>query len=234
MKDKRAFDNFDQFAESYREIHDVSIKYTGTNSEYFSEYKILELLKFEKSDAPLKVLDFGCGDGNSSKYIRKHFPNTRIVGVDISKKSIDQSKLKKIDNSSFHTFDGKSTTFKDEDFDFIFVSMVFHHINKVFYKEVLQELSRLLKKGGRLYVFEHNPNNPVTRKVVRECPMDKNAVLINPTELHKIISSLGFQRSKLKYTLFLPRHRFVKPFLGLEKWLYWLPLGAQYYILAIK
>ena len=57
MKDKRAFDNFDQFAESYREIHDVSIKYTGTNSEYFSEYKILELLKFEKSDTPLKVLE---------------------------------------------------------------------------------------------------------------------------------------------------------------------------------
>ena len=41
----------------------------------------------------------------------------------------------------------------------------------------MKEINRVLKLGGRLYFFEHNPWNPFTRFLVRTCPFDKNAQL---------------------------------------------------------
>jgi len=34
--------------------------------------------------------------------------------------------------------------------------------------------------------------------------------------------------------LFFPRHKIFKIFLGLEKLLSWCPIGAQYYVRAVK
>ncbi len=35
----------------------------------------------------------------------------------------------------------------------------------------------VLKKKGRVYIFEHNPYNPVTRYLVATCEFDRDAVL---------------------------------------------------------
>ena len=62
---------FDKFAEDYREIHTENVlKVSGADSDYFTEYKIAEISKFINNG---KVwLDFGCGDGNSARFILKY------------------------------------------------------------------------------------------------------------------------------------------------------------------
>jgi ubiquinone/menaquinone biosynthesis C-methylase UbiE len=234
MSNKRDFDNFDKFAENYRQTHDKVVEMSGADSDYFSEYKIIELLKFEDKNKALKILDFGCGDGNSSVFIRKHFPNAIISGVDVSESSILIAENKKITNAKFLSFDGSKLPYQTEEFDFIFTSMVFHHIEHKLHQAVLCEIVRVLKKGGRFYNFEHNPNNPLTRKVVRECEFDEDAVLLKPSYNKKITINSQLKIDKINYTLFLPRHKFFKPFLAIEKLLSWCPIGAQYYIRAIK
>ena len=231
---ERQFDNFDEHAESYRNVHDKSIKISGADSHYFSEQKILELVDFEETNHTLKILDFGCGEGNSSIFIRKYFPKATIYGIDISEKSIEEANKKNISNSTFSSFDGKIITFKDEEFDIVFTSMVFHHIEFKFHKEILKEINRILKKGGRFYNFEHNPKNPLTRKVVRACKFDKNAVLLKPIYNYNIIKECGFRKLELKYILFIPRYKYFKILLRLENLLTWCPIGAQYFIRAIK
>lgn len=231
---EREFDNFDQFAKDYRATHDKSVELSGADSDYFSEYKIVELTSEENSHEKLTILDFGCGDGNSSVYLRKHFSNSQIFGVDVSEKSIEQANLKQLPNVSFSSFNGSMLPYEDESFDVVFTSMVFHHINHGLHQQILLEINRVLKKGGRFYNFEHNPNNPLTRKVVKECPFDEDAVLLTPSYHKKIIDESPLSFKKINYTLFLPRHKFFKPFLGLEKLLTWCPIGAQYYIKAIK
>ena len=72
MSKDREFDNFDEYAKDYRQTHDKSVELSGAGSDYFSEYKIIELLKYENPKKTLRILDFGCGDGNSSFYFRKH------------------------------------------------------------------------------------------------------------------------------------------------------------------
>ena len=234
MGNERQFDNFDEFAKDYRQTHDDSVKMSGADSDYFSEYKIIELLKHEDFAKELNILDFGCGDGNSSVYIRKHFPNAVTKGIDVSQKSIDEANTKQLPNAHFVAFDGVKIPFEDEQFDVVFTSMVFHHIEHKLHGGVLDEIYRVLKKGGRFYNFEHNPNNPLTRKVVRECPFDEDAVLLKPSYHKDIINSSKLNLEKIKYTLFFPRYKLFKPFIALENLLSWCPIGAQYYIKAIK
>lgn len=230
----REFDNFDEFAKDYRHTHDKSVELSGTDSEYFSEYKIKELLKHENSTKTLKILDFGCGDGNSSKYIRKYFPNAFIVGIDVSELSIEEATKKRISNTKFKTFDGLKIPFEDEKFDIVFTSMVFHHIDHKLHPQVLTEIYRVLKKGGRFYNFEHNPKNPLTLKVVRECPFDYDAVLLPHKYNKQITEQSGLKVEQVIFTLFVPRHKLFKLFLPLEKILTWCVFGAQYYIKAKK
>ncbi|OFY96902.1 MAG: hypothetical protein A3K10_14150 [Bacteroidetes bacterium RIFCSPLOWO2_12_FULL_31_6] len=234
MEKERQFDNFDEFAKGYRKTHNKAIEVSGADSDYFSEHKIIELLKLENSNQHLKILDFGCGDGNSVVFLRKHFPNASIVGVDVSEESIIVAKNKEITNSTFTTFNGTILPFQKEEFDIVFTAMVFHHIAPQLHKGILTEIVRVLKKGGRFYNFEHNPCNPFTRKVVRGCEFDKDAVLLKPSYHRNLVKNSGLERLKLYYTLFFPRHKIFKIFLGLEKLLSWCPIGAQYYIRAVK
>ena len=176
MSKQRDFDNFDKFAKGYRETHNKAIALSGANSDFFSEYKILELLNFEDNSKPLKILDFGCGDGNSSTYLRKYFPNATIVGIDVSEESIKQAQKKELPNTTFSAFNGLKIPFNNEAFNIIFTSMVFHHIEHHLHADILLEIKRVLKQGGIFYNFEHNPNNPLTRKVVNECVFDKDGI----------------------------------------------------------
>ena len=111
---------------------------------------------------------------------------------------------------------------------------VFEHIELENLPSIIDEIYRVLKKGGRFYNFEHNPINPITRKLVNECELDKYAVLLQPSYTKKVTNKNGLKTTNLNYTLFFPRHKFFKIFLGLEKMLSWCPIGAQYYIRAIK
>lgn len=234
MGEQRKFDNFDEFADEYRDIHNNAIKLSGTDSDYFSEYKIVELKKHENAEVKLSLLDFGCGDGNSCVYFSKHFSNIEINGIDVSEDSIKIAQERQIANASFKAFDGGNIPYEDNAFDIVFTSMVFHHIAHNLHDNILSEIRRVLKPKGRFYIFEHNPNNPLTRKVVRECVFDKDAVLLKPNYCQSIITNAGFSKNEINYTIFIPRHKALNWMLGAENFLKWLPLGAQYYVKSIK
>jgi ubiquinone/menaquinone biosynthesis C-methylase UbiE len=89
MKDNNSV-NFNDYADDYRNIHDQNIKLTGADSDYFSKYKIQEIKKneFINNFSAYKILDIGCGDGNSEIFLNEFFPSAKITGIDISEKSI--------------------------------------------------------------------------------------------------------------------------------------------------
>ena len=47
---KRTFDDFDAFAPSYRDTHNVNIKILGADSTHFAEMKVKFLSKKESND----------------------------------------------------------------------------------------------------------------------------------------------------------------------------------------
>ncbi|MFM1876388.1 MAG: hypothetical protein RL266_2125 [Bacteroidota bacterium] len=232
--EKRKHDNFDQFAKDYNEVHAKTLDMSGADRDYFSEYKIAEVAKHESSSARYNMLDFGCGDGNSVRYMREYFPKAVLFGTDVSELSIEQASAKQISNSTFKQYDGETLPFEDGFFDVVFTSMVFHHISFDHHKNILKEIHRVLKPNGRFYIFEHNPLNPVTRKIVRECEFDHDAVLLPHRYTRELLTEGGFVDQQTRFTLFLPRHWVFRWALFSERLIAWLPLGAQYYVRSLK
>ena len=230
----RQENDFDSFAEDYRNILQGSIKNLSEyDVEHFAEYKI-KALKEKLNFSPKNILDFGCGDGISCELFREHFPDATITGVDISSESIKIAKDREIKNSSFEIYNGDELAFKDNSFDLIFAACVFHHIQDSDRKKCASEIFRVLKEEGKVFVFEHNPINPLTRKVVKDCAFDKDAKLIFPKDLSRIFQESGFKKISTNYTLFVPRYKFFNKLFALEKYLNKLPIGAQYYLEGSK
>jgi hypothetical protein len=83
----------------------------------------------------------------------------------------------------------------------------------------------LLVRGGRLVVFENNPLNPLTRKAMRDCIFDENAVWLYPREVKRRLADAGLTRRKLDYIVFFPR--FLSALRPLEPRLARVAFGAQ-------
>ena len=128
--------------------------------------------------------------------------------------------------------DGARTPFADGQFDVATISAVLHHVPMAERPAVYAELGRVLKPGGRLYVFEHNPRNPLVRHVIARTPIDENAILLDAREVQDGLLGSGRYELETDYLMFMPPGiawlRFV------DRALAWLPLGAQYVVAARK
>jgi ubiquinone/menaquinone biosynthesis C-methylase UbiE len=223
-------DVFDVIASDYRQIHNQSIGFSGADSDHFSEQKVEIVRRLEPGNPA--ILDLGCGDGNSAVYFTKHFPGSEYAGIDSSSKSVQIAADRGLSNARFACYDGREIPYDTDSFDVVFTACVLHHIDRTDHEPILREAMRVLKPGGHLYIFEHNPLNPLTRKVVRDCPFDEGVVLLPAGYTRDLLESIGFNRTSVNYTVFFPRQRLVRHFLGLERYLGWLPLGGQYYARA--
>jgi ubiquinone/menaquinone biosynthesis C-methylase UbiE len=227
---------FDKFADEYRALHATNIAISGEGPDYFAEYKIKDLAAeyFAHSgggDAPA-VLDFGAGIGTSVPFVRKHLPRARLTCLDVSTKSLEVGQGRFPGQAQFMPFDGSRIPFSDASFDIALAACVFHHIDHAKHVALLTELHRVLVPNGIAIVYEHNPYNPLTLHIVDTCPFDANARLIAATDMRKRINAAGFRRARIRYRIFFPRVlRALRP---LERWMTGIPLGAQYYALAVK
>jgi ubiquinone/menaquinone biosynthesis C-methylase UbiE len=230
---ERTFDDFDEFASDYRNIHTQNIKLSGTDSFYFARMKVELLQRYEKND-PVKVLDVGCGDGATASFMQAHFSNWQVWGIDVSEESIRMAKNKDLTNAVFAVYDGSNMNFKDENFDIVFIAGVLHHVEFKMHDAILEQIYRVLKNKGRLYLFEHNPLNPLTRHLVNTCVFDKNAKLLSNRYSKKTVNKAGLEIKENNFIIFFPRKGILSKLIFLEKYLQWLPLGGQYFIRAVK
>ncbi len=230
---KRTFDDFDAYANEYRDIHTGNIKLSGADSYYFAKMKIALLQNYE-ADVPLQVLDIGCGDGISEMYMRQLFSQWKVLGIDVSEKSIAEATRKNIAGCSFEVYDGTAIPLQDESVDMIFIAGVLHHVAYELHQSLLKEMYRVLKKGGRLFLFEHNPLNPVTRHLVNTCIFDEHAKLLFNSYTKKMIRQCRLKITSNRFIIFFPRKGILSKLVFAEKYLSWLPLGGQYFIRAVK
>ena len=91
---------------------------------------------------------------------------------------------------------------------------------------------RILKPGGIAAVFEHNPLNPLTRLAVSRCEFDRDAALLNHGSIKKLFRCAGFETLDDAYIVFFPFKS--KIFRIAEKFIKWLPFGAQHYAVGRK
>jgi SAM-dependent methyltransferase len=219
---------FDQFAADYRELLDRSVALSGENSAYFAEYKARYLSRILGPDFAGRVLDFGCGVGLLSGFLRKYLPAARLDGYDLSSESIAR-----IDPALARqgTFTSDLANLPGA-YELIVVANVMHHVPPGRRRDTFLEFNRLLAPGGRLALFEHNSLNPLTRWAVNQCAFDDDAILLPAREALGYFRSADLEVERRDYIVFVPRwFAWLRP---VEPCLRWLPLGAQYVIVGDK
>lgn len=228
---------FDKFAEEYHALHSANIRVSGESPEYFAEYKIKDVAEAVGRDRrpdeePLTILDFGSGIGGSIAHFRSFFPAARLICLDVSQKCLDLARRRFPERADFVQFDGATIPFDDQSVDLAFAACVFHHIDEAEHARLLSELNRVLKPQGRLFVFEHNPLNPLTVHAVNTCPFDENAKLIRGGAMKTRLRLARFADVALRYRLFFPGA--LAGLRPLERFLAAVPFGAQYYVVGSK
>ena len=227
---------FDGFAAEYAAMHETSLGNYGDDTDYFADYKIADIAR-ELDDRQVRAktsraLDFGAGCGNSIEPFRRRLSDVALTCLDVSEESLAIGRANHPDCARFVLYDGVHVPLPRGSFDLAFSACVFHHIAHEEHHAQLSELHRVLRDDGLLFIFEHNPLNPLTLHVVNRCPFDANARLIRAAVMKKRVETAGFANAKIRYRLFVPP--FLKSISGIERAMAWLPLGAQYYVVAEK
>lgn len=219
---------FDRYAADYDRVLAQSLPDGLCESGYFAEYKVALLATRMKGAPPARILDFGCGAGRSLPYLAQYFPDAELWGYDVSPESLRVA-AQRVPQA--HLF----SDWKDicaVQFDAIIAANVFHHIPLADRPVALSQCREVLSDGGQMFLFEHNPYNPLTRWVFERCPFDEDARMLNLSAALGLARQVGFSAEQHGYTLFFPRP--LAWLRGLENYLKALPLGAQYYVQMAK
>ena len=78
---------FDQ-PEHYDQMLEKGIGITGNDKYYFIKGRIKLVCSTLKAK-PKRILDFGCGIGDSSEYFAQLFPEAEIFGSDVAEAALD-------------------------------------------------------------------------------------------------------------------------------------------------
>ena len=92
------------------------------------------------------ILDVGVGNGASSKYLKKHFPNSQVLGIDISTTAIKSAEELSELGLSFEVKNIEKTNLPVEEFDLITAFQTHFHWSDL--TQAFLELKRILKPDG--------------------------------------------------------------------------------------
>jgi SAM-dependent methyltransferase len=211
-------EKFDAYADRYRSMMETSIKESGESVEYFAEYKLNCLLRLGAPTAE-PILDFGAGTGSVTEQLIRRFES--VTAYEPSTVSLDHARRR----CEGVTCASSESELPDAHFSTAVCSGVLHHVPPAERRPLLARLRAKLRPGGRLFVFEHNPLNPLTRRAVTMCPFDDDAVLLWPWQLRPMFEGAGFRIERIDYIVFFPHALAVlRP---LEPYLRRVVLGAQ-------
>ena len=92
-----------------------------------------------------KILDLCTGTGDLAGLLKKKYPDAQVIGVDFSHEMLKIAKEKYSDIEFLET-DCTKLPFENEQFDLCIISFGLRNVENI--EKVLQEIHRVLKKGG--------------------------------------------------------------------------------------
>lgn len=120
---------------------------------YQSLWTLKKYMPLKKEDT---VLEFGCGTGRLIFQLNKYFK--KIIGIDISDKMIEVAKILEKEKGCQNVEFLKSTNkieVENNSINKVYVFWVFSLMSDQAICQTLEEIERILKPDGRLYIFDH-------------------------------------------------------------------------------
>ena len=134
-------------------------------ADYYDRFTFTEKSKFRRNQIELmdirkgeNVLEVGCGTGALSILSKIAVGESgEVEGIDIAPKMISnaQQKARKANlNINFKIASVNELPYPDNYFDLVISSLMFHHLPVAVKKEGLEEIYRVLKEEGRLFLCD--------------------------------------------------------------------------------
>lgn len=223
--------DFNQYADSYSDRVDDAIAFSGLHHDFFLKAKadqLLEVLGRAGDPGRMTILDVGSGVGLMEAHLAGSVK--RVVGVDLAADAVCSAKS--IGGAAFLVYDGSRLPFADGAFDAVFAVCVLHHVDPPQWGSFTAEMARVTRPGGMVVVFEHNPWNPATRVVVSRCEFDRGVTLLSAPLVARLLRAATGEAPARRFLFFFPWQG--RSWRALERFLGWLPMGAQYVAHARK
>jgi SAM-dependent methyltransferase len=115
---------------------------TGSSAQVLADQLIAGLLGATRPGA--RVMDLGCGRGDSVDAFRRVDPAVRWVGVDLEDSPEVRERTRS--DADFVAFDGVHLPFPDASCDVVFCKQVLEHVERP--HELVREVARVLAPGG--------------------------------------------------------------------------------------
>jgi SAM-dependent methyltransferase len=224
---------FDRYQSTYSDAVNRSISFAGAHVDFFTQLKADDIAALVRRRLGRKdevsALDFGCGSGLTDALVAPRVG--RLTGVDVSAALIESARTANPGVDYIH-YDRERLPFEDGTFDLAFAICVFHHIDPPDRAAVTAELARVLRPGGLVAIYEHNPLNPLTRLAVSRCEFDDGVELLPRSETKGMLRAAGLAPVEWRYVAFFPWRG--RAFRAVERVLARLPFGAQYVVAAVR
>ncbi|MDJ0706315.1 MAG: class I SAM-dependent methyltransferase [Leptolyngbyaceae cyanobacterium MO_188.B28] len=135
--------------------YDAIIQYLLPPNETWVRQELIGAIQCK----PRRILDLGIGTGTNALMLKQAFPDSEVVGVDLSPYMLvaaeDKAQTADLDIEFVHA-KAEATGFPDHCFDLITASLLFHETPPDITQQILQECYRLLTVGGEVLILDGN------------------------------------------------------------------------------
>ena len=157
-------------------------------------------LKTLPQNKPLKALDLGCGTGVVVRQLEDYLhPSSELHGADVSRELLQEAKRLSSNRITWDYLSTGALPYEDSSFDVITMHTLLSHVPDPL--SILSEAGRVLKKDGKLIVFDadhagttyNQPDYETTRRIDH---LLTTAIATNPDicrQLPRLLKASGHQ-----------------------------------------
>jgi len=224
---------FDAYSDRYDDVMKKSIGFFGRQHDYYTQAKVdslfEQLKKLYGDTESLRVLDIGCGVGKTDAFVSPRVGT--LCGVDVSAVSIERARVEN-PQVEYKIYDGKTLPYEKASFDVVFLICVLHHVDPAERLALLRDARRVVRLGGAVFIFEHNPFHPLTQLVVARCEFDRDAQLLSRRAAANLLNEAGWTLLDAQHILFLPfRVKMLRGFNFIKRA---IPFGTQHVVSGVN
>lgn len=101
-----------------------------------------------------RIIELGCGNARLARELLARFTDTKLVGLEVDARQHAKNMEAPQDRLQFVAAGAQEIPFEDASFDLALMLKSLHHVPLYLLAQALQEIARVLRPGGHLYVPE--------------------------------------------------------------------------------
>lgn len=102
----------------------------------------------------LNIIELGCGNARMARSLLQRYPGCRVTGLEVDERQHAKNLASPQDGLHFIAAGAEAIPFADSSFDLALMLKSLHHVPLPAMARALDEVARVLRPGGHLYVSE--------------------------------------------------------------------------------